>query len=163
VGPGPLLGCCYSCRFILLPSLRDIRREWIVWVWCTKEGLNREEDSTNLQGGRPITLEHVKTDSTKLVDIGVVNLGEEANLRWSHRVVIWEKQLELENPAFVWRLAGSLYRDIEIPKIILVRDCADTRHWLCHQPFRLLDNPLRKRHFDVYTRSVRGVSGLREL
>jgi hypothetical protein len=93
------------------------------------------------------TLEHVKTDSTKLVDIGVVNLGEEANLRWSHRVVIWEKQLELENPAcnavrdltfggdfagisltFVWRLAGSMYRDIEIPKIILVRDCADTRH-----------------------------------
>jgi hypothetical protein len=37
------------------------------------------------------TLENVQTDTTKLVYIGVVDLGEEADLWWGHWVVIGEK------------------------------------------------------------------------
>ena len=62
--------------------------------------------------------------------------------------------------AFVWRLGWTVNHNIEISKVVLVRNSADARntmHYvsldlnmllfskhlrLCHQPLRLLDNSL---------------------
>lgn len=45
------------------------------------------------------TLQNVKADTTQLVDIGVENLGEEANLWRSHGIVFGQEELQLENAA----------------------------------------------------------------
>jgi len=53
--------------------------------------LDGEEDGSDLKGGRPIALENIETDAAELVNIGVVNLGQESDLRRCHRVIIWEE------------------------------------------------------------------------
>lgn len=44
-----------------------------------------------------LTLQHVKADAAELVNIGVVDLGEESDLGGRHWVVIWEEEFEVED------------------------------------------------------------------
>lgn len=44
-----------------------------------------------------LTLEDVQADSTEAIDVGVVDLGEEADLGWCHGVVVGQEELELED------------------------------------------------------------------
>ena len=37
------------------------------------------------------TLEDIETDTAKLVNVGVVDLGEKPDLRRSHGIVIWQE------------------------------------------------------------------------
>jgi hypothetical protein len=78
-------------------------------------------------GNTAHTLEHIQTDTTQLVNVGMVDLCQEANLWWCHRVVVGEKQLKLEDATcilsatsdfsrlnlqyltFVWRLGRAVY------------------------------------------------------
>lgn len=46
-----------------------------------------------------LTLQDVEANTTQLVDVWVVDLGQEANLGRSHGVVFWEEELELEDSA----------------------------------------------------------------
>ena len=45
------------------------------------------------------TLEDVEADAAESVDVGVVDLGEEAHFRRCHGVVVWEEELKLEDAA----------------------------------------------------------------
>jgi hypothetical protein len=104
---GPLLSCCDSRLLILLPALGNIGSEGIVGVRGTEKGLDREKDSSDLKSGRPVvwnicqlgclltlcldmkpTLENVKTDATKLINVGVEDLGKESDLGRRHGVVV---------------------------------------------------------------------------
>lgn len=51
-------------------------------------------------GGSP-TLQNVQTNSTETIDVGVVDLGKEADLGRSHGVVVGQEQLELEDSAWL--------------------------------------------------------------
>lgn len=44
-----------------------------------------------------LTLQDVQAYPAQLVDIWMIDLGEESNLRWCHRVVVWQEKLEPEN------------------------------------------------------------------
>lgn len=46
-----------------------------------------------------LTLQNIQTDATQFVNVGMVDLGKESNLWWGHRIVVWEKELELEYTA----------------------------------------------------------------
>ena len=46
---------------------------------------------------RMLTLQHVEADASELVDVRVVDLGEEPDLGGHHWVVICEEELELED------------------------------------------------------------------
>lgn len=48
-----------------------------------------------------LTLQDVQTDSTEAVDVGMVDLCEEANLGWCHGIVIRKEEFEFENSACV--------------------------------------------------------------
>ena len=43
-----------------------------------------------------LTFQDIQTDTTKLVDIGMVDLGQKPNLGRSHGIVIWQEELKLE-------------------------------------------------------------------
>ena len=94
-----------------------------------------------------ITLENIQADTPELVDVWVVDLGQEADLGWCHGVIVWKEELELEDSTcivlsevckpgcvatewrgltFVWRLAWAVYRDIEVSQVVLMRNSADT-------------------------------------
>lgn len=45
------------------------------------------------------TLKNIKTDSPQLVNVWVVNLCQEPYLWWSHRIVVWQEEFELEDAA----------------------------------------------------------------
>ena len=49
------------------------------------------------------TLQDIEADAAELVDVGVEDFGEEANLGGRHGVVFGEKQLELEDAACIIR------------------------------------------------------------
>lgn len=48
------------------------------------------------------TLEDVKTDAAKLVDIWVKDLCKKSNLGRCHGVVVGEEELEAEDPAWIY-------------------------------------------------------------
>ena len=50
----PFLGGCNSGLLILLPALGDICSERVIRVRSTEEGLDRQEDSSDLKSGRPV-------------------------------------------------------------------------------------------------------------
>ena len=47
-----------------------------------------------------LTLQDVQADSTEAIDVGVVDLGKEADLGGSHGVVVGQEQFELEDPTW---------------------------------------------------------------
>ena len=44
-----------------------------------------------------LTLEDIKADAAKLVNVRVENLGEETNLRGRHRIIFRKEQFKFEN------------------------------------------------------------------
>lgn len=104
--------------------------------------MDREEDGSYLESWRPVALKDIQTDTAKLIDVGMIDFGQESDLWGGHGVIIWEEELELKDAAFIWGLAGTMYGDVEVPEVVFVGNCTDAGDWLCHQPFRLLDDAL---------------------
>ena len=118
------LSCGLNCRrLIFLPPLCDIVGKWIVWVRGSEQRLDGEKYCTDLECRGPVTwpmsaaakdskqvptLQDVQTDPAEFVNVGVVYLGQEADLGRSHGIVIGQEQLELENAA--WDKPVSSYR-----------------------------------------------------
>jgi hypothetical protein len=71
-------GLATSCLRRVSLSARTISK----WKWCR------------------VTFEHVEADSTKLIDVGVEDLREKPNLGRGHGVVVWKKELELEDTSW---------------------------------------------------------------
>lgn len=44
-----------------------------------------------------LTLEDIQADAAETVDVGVVDLGQETDLRRGHRIVVGKKQLETKD------------------------------------------------------------------
>ena len=55
-------------------------------------------ETTHLRLKVELTLQHVQTDPPQLVNVWVVDFGEKTDLGWSHGVIFWKEQFELENP-----------------------------------------------------------------
>ena len=60
----------------------------IVKVVVGHQSLNREENRSDLESGRPLVLEDIETDTSKLINVGVVDLCAEQNLRRTHGVFL---------------------------------------------------------------------------
>jgi hypothetical protein len=48
-----------------------------------------------------LTLQNIEANAAQPVDVGVIDLGQEADLGGCHRVVVWQEKLEFENAAYV--------------------------------------------------------------
>lgn len=54
IRPRPLPRCCDGSVLVLLPPLRYIVGERVVWVRRAEECLDGEEDGADLEGGGPV-------------------------------------------------------------------------------------------------------------
>jgi len=87
----PLSSCFNRRLFILLPFLRHFGSQRVIGIWCAEESLDGEEDGADLEGRGPVALQDVQAYTTELIDIGMVDLGEESYLWRGHRVIIWQE------------------------------------------------------------------------
>lgn len=70
-----------------------------------------------------LTLQHIQTDSTQSIDVGVINLSEEANLRRRHGVVVGQKQFESEDTTCII-VSQRSQEDFHMSPIPSYGDCA---------------------------------------
>ena len=73
--------------------------------------------SFDLEGWGPFVLQDIKTDTSELVNIWVVDLSSEENLWWNHWVVSWQVELELEHASLVWAVSWSRHLHEEVSSI----------------------------------------------
>ena len=88
-----------------------------------------EEDCSDLESGAPLVLEDVKADAAELVDVGVVDLGEESHFRRFEWVAGGQEKLETETAAFIRGGRGPKDDNVEVSEILLRRRCANS--WRC--------------------------------
>ena len=134
----PLLGPLDGTFLVLLPKVGDLLIQGVVEVGERHQGLDREENRSDLQSGRPLVLQDVQADSAELVDVGVVNLGSEEDLWWHHWVLLWQEELAVEETAFVWGLGWTSDLDVEVSIVLLVWLSVDAYNWILGQSLCLL-------------------------
>nr|GMC91244.1 hypothetical protein BBBOND_0401070 [Ipomoea batatas]GME06379.1 hypothetical protein BBBOND_0401070 [Ipomoea batatas] len=96
----------------------NVFRKWIIWIWSTQKCLNAQKYSTNLKSRTPLVFENIKTDPSKLINVRVVDFGEEPNLENSHWVLFRQKQFQLENTTYREKLCRTKNHHIKIPHIV---------------------------------------------
>lgn len=57
---------------------------------------------------RQHTLQDIQANSSETVDVGVVDLGQESDLRGSHGVVFGQEQLKTEDATLLQSISGNL-------------------------------------------------------
>ena len=82
-----------------------------------------------MESWRPLVLEDVKTDATKLVNVRMVDLSSEENLWWDHRVFLWEEELKVKHTAFERSITRTSDLDIEMSAVRLRRLCVNAHNY----------------------------------
>jgi hypothetical protein len=131
-----------------LPLLRHGLVKRILWVRCTEQCLDAQQDRADLKGGRPVVLQYVEADATQSVDVRVIDASQEAYPRWAHGVVVGQEELEVELAAYypvnttlpylrssscvltlVTAAIGPIHPDVEVSCVLVMWLRRDTRHW----------------------------------
>ena len=58
--------------------------------------------SFDLEGWGPFVLQDIKTDTSELVNVWMVDFGSEKDFWSDHGILIWQIELELEHSTFIW-------------------------------------------------------------
>lgn len=115
--------------------------------------LDTQENSANLESRGPSILQDVQANSSKLINIGMVQLCEEANLKrrmnkrnkktktvlenknlWrNHGVISRKKQLQFENASFIWGRLRASNDDIKVSQVLSMRFGRDPRSRFLHK------------------------------
>jgi hypothetical protein len=72
------------------------------------------------------TLQDIQANTSKTVDVGVVDFGQESDLGRSHGIVFGQEQFKTEDSTFVWRLAITRFtnRDFKVWMLYLHMEIA---------------------------------------
>ena len=127
---GPLLGYFNGFCLVLLPLVGDRLVQGVVEVRTRHQGLNGEQHRSDLQRWGPFVLEDIKTDSTQLVDVGMVDLGSEKHLWWHHWILVRQEKFAVEKTSLVWSLGWTGNLDVEVSVVLLVWLSINTDHWV---------------------------------
>jgi len=60
--------------------MRNVRHQWVIRVGVRKHRADRKEDFRDSQSRGPLISQNVQTNGSIGVDVGMVDLGREANL-----------------------------------------------------------------------------------
>ena len=73
-----------------------------------------------------------RDEGSHLVNIRVVNLGQEPDFGGGHWVVLGQKKLELEQPSIERRVFWAEYHHMEVALVVFVRARADAGSRIRH-------------------------------
>ena len=89
-----------SALKVLLVVISDTFVKGVLEVRVGHQGLDGEEDRSDLESGTPLVLQDIEADTAELVNVGVVDLSSEKDLGRSHGVVFGEEELAVEETTF---------------------------------------------------------------
>ena len=117
----PFAGVFFELLLVGLVEASDIGNERIVGVGVGQQGADGEEDLGDGEGGGPGgLLEDVEADTTILVDVGVVDLGDELDAGRGEGVLGGELDLQEEEATGVGRAFGSEDGGAPVEEVLFV-------------------------------------------
>jgi hypothetical protein len=93
-----------------------------------------------LKSWRPFVLQDIKANSTKLIDVWMVDFGSEKNLWGDHWILVWEEKFTSEQSTFIWSLGWSSNLDKEMSEISLVWLSVDAYNWILGKSLCFFEN-----------------------
>ena len=134
------LGFLDCTIFILFPVICNGLIKWIFKVWSSHQGLDWEQDSSDLESWGPFVLQDIEADSSKLIDIWVVDFGSEKNLWGNHWILVWKEEFTGEQSSLVWSLCWSSNLDKEMSEICLIWLSVDAYNWILGKSLSFFQN-----------------------
>ena len=108
----PFSSCTVVSSFVCFEKLSNIWNQWIVGIWVGEKAANGKQDLADGQGGTPLILQNVQTNSSIGVDVAMINASGEVDLRWFERIISWEMNVKKEDTAsirgVIWTHDGGL-------------------------------------------------------
>lgn len=92
---------------VLLVDVGNLGHQRVVGVGVRQHGADGQEDFGDGESGTPLVPQNVQADAAVGVDIGVVDLGGEVDLRGLERVICGEVDGQEEDAALVWGIGRS--------------------------------------------------------
>mgnify|MGYP006117881361 CR=1 FL=1 len=142
----PFFSLLDSTIFILFPVISDTLIERVIKIWSSHQWLDGEEDSSDLEGWWPLVLQDIKADSTKLINIWVVDFGSEKNLWSNHWILIREEEFTGEQSSFIRSLGWTSNLNKEMSEIGLVWLGVDSDNRVLGKSLCFFENSWWNRH-----------------
>ena len=136
---GPFLGPLDGTLLVSFPGIGNLLVQGIIQVGQGHQGLDGQEDGSDLKGWGPLVLENVQANSAKLVDVWVVDLGSEENLWWHHWILVWQEQLAVEDASLVWSFSWASNLNEEVSWVLLIWLGVNTNNWILSQSLGFLN------------------------
>jgi len=127
---------------------RFIKR--IVEICGRHQCLDREENSSDLKSWGPFVLEDIKADSSKLINIWMVDLGSEKNLWCNHWILVGQEKFTLEKTSSIKWIFWSSKLDEEVSEVLLVWLGIDSNNWILGKSLSFFENSWWNWHFVVF-------------
>ena len=103
---------------ISLQKLSDIRYQWIIGIWVSKQGTDRQQNLADRQGRTPLILEDIKTDTTIGINVTMIDTSGEVDLGWFEWIVSGEMDVQEEDATGIWRVIGTHDRRLPMKHVI---------------------------------------------
>jgi len=137
---GEILSLLQSTSFIILPLVGSFVIQRIIGIGGTEESLYTEEDRSDLQSGTPFIFKDIKANSAEIINIGVVDLGVEDDLRGVHGVFISQQEFSVEDTTFIRSVGGSVDFNKEVLVVGGVNFDIDTRDFFSGELLGFLED-----------------------
>ena len=86
-------------RSVRLINMRNFRNQWVCRIGVRQERQNTEKHLGNRECWTPLTLQNIKADAPRCVDIRMIDFGAEGYNRWLERIVSRKADAEFEDAA----------------------------------------------------------------
>lgn len=97
----PLAGLIIICSAVRLVELGGLWHQRVVRVRVRQERQNTQEHLRDAERGAPLTLQNIKADAARCVDIRMVDFGAEGDNGGLEGIVRRETDIEVEESALV--------------------------------------------------------------
>merc|ERR1719272_313330 len=108
-------------------QLSNLGHKRIVWIAINHQRREGEQHLRDGQCRAPLVFQDVQTDSAIRIDVAVIDLCCEMELRWLEGVVRRKIDVQKEATTLIWRIRRTHDRGLPIEHVIANRSCGTIR------------------------------------
>jgi hypothetical protein len=101
IAKGIRTSICLVLGLVRLEEMGNLRNEGIIRVRISEKTCHTEENLADGESRRPLLFKDIETDESRCIDVGMVNLGNELELRRLERIINRKQNLKLEDPSCI--------------------------------------------------------------